>query len=218
MARAAKTDPRRTRKAPARRVAWAGAAPATEREARGLLVKAALRCIERFGFERTSLSDIASEAGVTRPTVYAYYEGRDEILQAAMIHAADDLTDRLVDHVRRFDDPEDQAVETLLFCLREFQRYPGLDLLGAAPGVSVANRTSMSPRGLDVARHALGPIVEKCPWLRAEIDEIAEVMVRTFLSLLTVEGPRPRGERALREYLRRRVVPGLGLRRRPSRR
>lgn len=210
MARAAKASARRPA---ARKAAWAGASPTTEREARTKLVRAALRCIERFGYERTSLSDIAYEAGVTRPTVYAYYAGREEILQAAMIHAADDLTDRLVDHVRDFDDPGDQVVETLVFCLREFARYPGLTLLDAEPGVSVANRTSMSPRGLDVARRALDPVVEKCPWLRAEIDEIAEVMVRTFLSFLTVEAPRPRSERALRDYLRRRVVPGLGLQR-----
>ena len=82
MARAAKASVRR---AAARKVAWAGASPTTEREARAKLVRAALRCIERFGYERTSLSDIASEAGVTRPTVYAYYAGRDEIMYALQI-------------------------------------------------------------------------------------------------------------------------------------
>jgi hypothetical protein len=71
--------------------------------------------------------------------------------------------------------------------------------------------SSLMPRGLSIARRGLEPVVEKCPWLMDEIDELAEVMVRFFLSLLTLEGPEGRDEARLRTFLRRRLVPAMGL-------
>jgi AcrR family transcriptional regulator len=39
------------------------------------IVRASYLCFERHGIERTSIEDIAREAGVTRPTVYRYFKG-----------------------------------------------------------------------------------------------------------------------------------------------
>jgi AcrR family transcriptional regulator len=39
------------------------------------IIRAAYLCFERHGIERTSIEDIAREAGVTRPTVYRYFKG-----------------------------------------------------------------------------------------------------------------------------------------------
>jgi AcrR family transcriptional regulator len=172
---------------------------------------AAVRCVQRFGFERTSVGDIAAEAGVTRPTVYAYFKnGRTELLQAAMLHAAHDLVERLRDYVEQFDDPAEQVVENLLFCLREFSSYPSLALL-LVPSGSDLGSSSLMPRGLGIARRGLEPLLERCPWLRDDADEIAEVMVRFFLSLLTLEHPRPRSQAEQKAFLHRRLVPALQL-------
>jgi AcrR family transcriptional regulator len=171
---------------------------------------AAVRCVQRHGLEKTSLGDIASEAGVTRPTVYAYFEGRNQLLQAAMLRAASDLVDRLVEYVRGFEDPADQVVENLLFCLREVSSYPSLALLLVPTGLDLGS-SSLMPRGLAIARRGLEPVVEKCAWLADEIDELAEVMVRFFLSLFTLHGPKDRNEAELRAFLQRRLVPALGL-------
>jgi AcrR family transcriptional regulator len=171
---------------------------------------AAVRCVQRHGLEKTSLADIASEAGVTRPTVYAYFEGRNQLLEAAMLRAASDLVDRLVEYVRGFDDPTDQVVENLLFCLRELSSYPSLALLLVPTGFDLGS-SSLMPRGLAIARRGLEPVVEKCPWLAGEIDELAEVMVRFFLSLLTLQRPEGHDEAKLRAFLHRRLVPALGL-------
>jgi AcrR family transcriptional regulator len=171
---------------------------------------AAVRCVQRHGLQKTSLGDIASEAGVTRPTVYAYFEGRNELLHAAMLRAASDLVERLVEYVRGFDDPADQVVENLLFCLREVSSYPSLALLLVPTGLDLGS-SSLMPRGLAIARRGLEPVVETCPWLGEQIDEIAEVMVRFFLSLLTLHGPDDRNEAELRAFLHRRLVPAMGL-------
>jgi AcrR family transcriptional regulator len=44
----------------------------------------------RFGFERASIADIASGAGVSRTALYHYFPGKDEVLRAVVdeMHAA----------------------------------------------------------------------------------------------------------------------------------
>ena len=196
--------------AEARQPAWAGAPPDDDAEARSRLMDAAVRCVQRLGSERTRLADVALEAGVTRPTIYAYFANRDDLLRAAMLRAADNLVDRLERNLRGIDDPAEIAVEILLFCLREAASNPGLAPLLAA-GSAAPNQAPLVPRGLDVAKRAVQRIIELRPDLEPEWDEIAEVMVRYFLSLITVPGPRRRTQSELRAFLHRRLVPALGL-------
>lgn len=44
------------------------------------IIRAAYMCFERYGIDRTSIEDIAREAGVTRPTVYRYFKGKLDIV------------------------------------------------------------------------------------------------------------------------------------------
>jgi AcrR family transcriptional regulator len=55
--------------------------PVTEQEQR--VVDAVLRCIARWGVAKTTLDDIAREAGLSRATVYRLFPGgKDALLQA----------------------------------------------------------------------------------------------------------------------------------------
>ncbi len=44
------------------------------------IVRAAYQCFERFGVRKTTIEDIAVAAGVSRPTVYKHYAGKDAIV------------------------------------------------------------------------------------------------------------------------------------------
>src|SRR5260221_10322354 len=44
------------------------------------IVRAAYKCFDKHGIDRTSIEDIAHEAGVTRPTVYRYFTGKAQIV------------------------------------------------------------------------------------------------------------------------------------------
>lgn len=48
------------------------------------IVIAARSMFMRYGFTKTTMSDIAAEAGVARQTVYNAYAGKDEILRAVV--------------------------------------------------------------------------------------------------------------------------------------
>jgi len=53
-----------------------------EREAQ--ILRAAAAVIIRQGYDKTTMSDIADEAGVSRGTVYLYFKGKEELFEALL--------------------------------------------------------------------------------------------------------------------------------------
>jgi AcrR family transcriptional regulator len=56
----------------------------SEADARRRLLAAAERCVERHGIRKTTMEDIAREAGISRPSVYRYFADREELLLTVM--------------------------------------------------------------------------------------------------------------------------------------
>ena len=78
-----------------RREAWKGTSPESHAAARTRLLEAAQACIERHGFSKVTLSDVAAAAGVTRPTVYRYFGSAEELFNAAAVTASGGYLERL---------------------------------------------------------------------------------------------------------------------------
>jgi len=57
-------------------------------ETESLILDATIGAVSQFGMRRTSMTDIAKRAGVSRQTVYNAFGNKDEIFRAAMIHMA----------------------------------------------------------------------------------------------------------------------------------
>jgi AcrR family transcriptional regulator len=62
--------------------------------ARDRVLAAAERCIERHGIRKTTIEDIASEAGMSRPGVYRYFSDRDDLLVALISQHSRALHDK----------------------------------------------------------------------------------------------------------------------------
>jgi AcrR family transcriptional regulator len=172
---------------------------------------AAIACLSRYGLEKTGVGDIASVAGVSKPTIYNYFASRDELLQSAIARAGRALGERLIEHTRHFPTPADQVVEAVLFCLREIPNEPGLAVTTRSQASGFGARVALRPASLSIARHVLGELFADRPDLRVDLDEVGEILIRWMLSLLVVDGPAPREESELRALLHRRMIPGLGL-------
>ncbi len=57
-------------------------------ERKEAIVKAAFQVFSRYGLKRTTMHDIAEEAGVTRQTLYNLFANKDELLRATIrLHA-----------------------------------------------------------------------------------------------------------------------------------
>ena len=51
--------------------------------------RTAIGVISRYGVRRTTMSDIATAAGISRQTLYSSYANKEEVLAAAICYSAD---------------------------------------------------------------------------------------------------------------------------------
>jgi len=179
-------------------------------------VDAAETCFGRFGVAKTTLDDIASEAGVSRATVYRYFEGgRDEIVLEVVLREARAFLAQLRRRIDRAASPDDAIVELILHTVGSVRKSEHLSLLFAP---EVAGQTG-SIAGASTALFGLTsdfvrPLLEglrASGRLRPEVDaeDASEYLLRAILSLLTVRGPRQRSPASERHFLRTFVVAAL---------
>jgi AcrR family transcriptional regulator len=73
--------------------------PPTARDvARGQVLQAARRCFLRDGLRATTMEDVAREARTSRQTVYKYYSGRRELIEAAIAARIAEIADDILAH------------------------------------------------------------------------------------------------------------------------
>jgi AcrR family transcriptional regulator len=184
---------------------WSGSAPATDEEAIARILDAASKAIDAHGAD-FSIADVARTLGVTRQTVYRYFPSTDALLVAAAVHAASGFLDRLTAHLQGITDPADavpEAVATALEWLPE-DKHLGLLIKPGRPNLHTESVTS------DVALDFAHSMVRRfdVDWVGvgftdADLDELAEHLLRIIQSFVIDPGRPPRTGDELRAYLRR---------------
>lgn len=81
--------------------------------------EAVIKLILKEGFQGTSISKIAKEAGVSPATVYIYYENKEAMLQAIYIEYSEEIFDYLLNKANNVIDGK-QLIEILV---REYYTY-----------------------------------------------------------------------------------------------
>ncbi|HEX4866160.1 MAG TPA: TetR/AcrR family transcriptional regulator [Acidimicrobiales bacterium] len=190
------------------RESWRSDAPTSVEGARNRLVDAAEACFTRFGVAKTTLEDIATEAGVSRATVYRYFEGgRDEVILGVVLREGKEFLETLSRRVQREETFEAAIVEGVLHTVGAVSKNEHLALL-FAPEVA-GHTTSIAGASTalyELAQDFLRPIFEQARvvgQLRDGIiaEDAAEFVLRMILSLLSVAGPRQRSQAKEREFL-----------------
>jgi AcrR family transcriptional regulator len=192
------------------REAWDGDRP-DPAAARERLLEVAPGCIERNGIPATGIAHVAQEAGVSRPTVYRYFKDREELIRSVLLQAGLRLANEVQEQIRAFDDPGDKVVEATLFTLRAIRENAVLrEVWQPAMFDAYLLQGFTQPASIMFTRVALSEIIESTGWDEDEATEAMEFMLRMILSLLAAPEP-VRSEVELRHFLRRRLVPALGL-------
>lgn len=180
----------------------------TSEETRRRLMAAAMRCVARYGLEKTSLNDIAREAGCVRQTVYNHFKNADAVILAALEEASKDFVARLLVVIHAERTPGDRVIEAMMFCLENLPREPFLRFVAVPEFAPLANLSVFtSGPSLAVVRMVAGVCVDPDPALASCADELAEIMTRMLLSMLTLEGPARRTPDETRAFLRRWLLP-----------
>ncbi|MDQ7802469.1 TetR/AcrR family transcriptional regulator [Amycolatopsis sp. A133] len=192
---------------------WQGNPPGTEDEARRRIVEAATACLDRAGLAKTSLSDVAAEAGVTRQTVYRYFPGLKDILRAVALAGVEEFAGRMARHLAASGSAAEAAVESVVFAVRAIPGEPHMGLLLQAGEADYFTDGVLSPlafsfgagilRNVPVDWAAAGITTE------AELQGLAEVLMRLFLSFLQYPSTPPHTDDELRALVRRWIGPAL---------
>ena len=68
------------------------------------VLDATLTCIARVGVAKTTLDDVAREAGCARATVYRYFPGKQPLLNAVVARESDRIAAAVLDAAIAADD------------------------------------------------------------------------------------------------------------------
>jgi AcrR family transcriptional regulator len=183
---------------------WGGRPPHSDEEAIDRIIAATRDCIDRKG-SSTSISDVATALHVTRQTVYRYFAGTDDLLQATALQAAGEFVDRLAGRVRHITDPGTAVIELVASALEQLPSEPYIGLLLSTDRVGTFAPVITSPTAVAFG-HTLFERVD-IDWeglglTGALFDDFLEQVLRTIQSLVLDPGPTRRAA-ALRAYLHR---------------
>jgi AcrR family transcriptional regulator len=184
---------------------WSGSAPASDDEAVERILAAANKAIDERGAD-ISIADVARTLGVTRQTVYRYFPSTDALLVAAAVHAATDFLDRMAEHLVGITDPAEAVAEGIATALEWLPKDKHIGVL-IIPGKETAHTESVTS---DVAVRFANSMLRRfdVDWAGlgftdADLDELAEHLLRVIQSFVIDPGRPPRRGDELREYLRR---------------
>lgn len=141
---------------------------ARRRSARDSIVDAAWASVREEGLAGMSLRDLARRAGITTPTVYAYFDSKNDIYDAMFGQAATQFADRMSEPYDS-DDPRVVLVSGMRrfvqFCTSDTARYqllfqrtipgfePSRESYAPAVGALEASRRRLALNGITEPRH-----------------------------------------------------------------
>ncbi|HZC94116.1 MAG TPA: TetR/AcrR family transcriptional regulator [Mycobacterium sp.] len=129
-------------------------------DARERILAAAQRCVDRHGIRKTTIDDIASESGLSRPSVYRYFADRDDLLIELITRHGQALLGRARESFSRQSGLPDQIVESLLYIAGRGRRDPLTRYLIDPDGTSLGQRMRASGRSQLMRAEMWDPLLD----------------------------------------------------------
>ena len=173
---------------------------------------AAVRCVERFGWSRTTVKDIATEAGVERTTVYRRVGSMDQVFPLLVARELHLLIESLPSATPEGADGPVLAVELLATAVERCLAHPVISkILVDEPEVAARFLARGVPDVIQQIAVTIGPMFARAMdagrFARRDPVVLAEWIARVGLSLLLAPPP---GD--LRVFLREILDPVLRMR------
>lgn len=176
------------------------------------VIAATLRCIARWGIAKTTLEDVAREAGLSRATVYRIAPGGKESLMTLVSVAELNRFFMALDNaVKTVDTLEDTLVAGVTTATRHLESHGALKFMLEHEPDQILPRFAFHnlDRILANVRVFAGPYLER--WLGDDAGRTAEWLARIVLSYAC--NPSPEfdlgNEESARRMVRLYVMPGL---------
>lgn len=91
--------------------------PVTSDTMEDRILDGAEHCLRRFGLRRTSMADVAAQAGISRGSVYRYFPDREQLIDAVLERVAERFVAASTDSVDGHPTLADQVAEAAVFIL-----------------------------------------------------------------------------------------------------
>lgn len=189
---------------------WGGNRPVSDEDAIERILDAATVLLHERG-DKARLTELAARVGVTRQTLYHYFSGMQAVRIALGLRATHGLLDRLAAHVAGTTDPVDAVTEAVVFAWEAIEDDKVIKATLARQEAQGRHATSTVTartfgraflQQLSVDWHAHGYDDE-------DLDELAELALRTLFSLVRDPGDPPRDPEAMRAFVRRWLGPAI---------
>jgi AcrR family transcriptional regulator len=187
-----------------------------ERTVNDRVLDAAERCLRRSGIRRTTMIEVAEEAGISRAWLYRHFPDKDTLVLAVLVRSDEAFWTQARDHVSKAQGLSAQVAEAVRLSRSQ---EPGAlllaltssepDAVGAVVGTGIGD---MLP-GLATFWHAYVEEAKAEGEVRADLDvaRAAEWIMRVVISLVSIpSGLVDTGDpRELRRFLDDFLVAGL---------
>jgi AcrR family transcriptional regulator len=157
---------------------------AMEQDTAGRILDAAVEAAAVHGVARLSMSDVARQAGLSRPTLYRHFPSKQELMGAAVRREAMALVGAVLEAVAPIDDPV-AAIETAVAVTLQLTRdHPLLDRIVRTEPASlvpalVSDGVGQTPSVLSLIRVPVHAVVG------AKVPHLDELSTRRLADLLT---------------------------------
>jgi AcrR family transcriptional regulator len=157
---------------------------------RDKIIEGAIRALGRFGLRKFSMSDVCSEAGVSRGTLYRYFKSKDQVLEAVGEHVESTLRATLDEAVTTRPEPG-KRLEVVLQALLDYGRAHQelARIVEAEPSAVLQLLSQEFPTLLATIGGALGPVLDDAPPVRDGTltrRQLTEMFTRLILSVYLV--------------------------------
>jgi AcrR family transcriptional regulator len=155
------------------------------------ILVASLACVERWGLVKTSVEDIATEAGLSRATIYRYFPGgRDELVRETVAWEVGRFFARLEAHVADAPDLATTLEEGLHFGHRAIDEHALLQRILRTEPEALLEGLSQTVPLIETLMRAYIEDLLRAESLRPGLDlaEAADYLTNVFLSYLGSQG------------------------------
>jgi AcrR family transcriptional regulator len=160
-------------------------------DARQHIIEATYACVARRGMAKTTVEDVAREAGISRATVYrAFPGGRDELVDATVSWAVFDFFAKLYDRIQGATDLEEVMERGIMFAHRSIVEHEVLQrVMQTEPETLLPALTVESNRIREGIAEVLAPfVVDRGLAPGVDLGDAADFLARMVLSYISAPG------------------------------
>ena len=153
------------------------------------IIDAAYELFLTFGLRRTTLGQIAKQAGIGRPTLYRRFADKDAVTQAVFLRETRRVIYSVWQEVQDIEDPQEVLVRSFAVGISTFHRHPlTRRLLDTEPEAILPYLTIKAGGYIDLGHAVLGELAQRLRdserYQGMDVDYLLEVLGRLFNSLI----------------------------------